>query len=114
MEKILKLEKIKKARHYFIIIPLFCERHPDKLSLVLKNYAEASSNLVRLIALCYLPVESFKLEQLINSIYWLDRYGVTQNINVSCKQLEKLTNDGNKIVRAAAKANLENKQKANL
>ena len=107
-----KLIENKKNRslHYPQIIPCFCEQHPDKLSLILKDYSEASSDLVRLIALLYLPFEQNKLDKLINSIHWIFRYGVTQNINATSQQLTKLTKDSNKVVRAAAKAQLETKQ----
>ena len=107
-QKLLDL-KHNKILNYPIVIPSFCEHNPDKLSLILKDYSEASSDLVRLIALLHLPFEPNKLERLINSMHWIYRYGVSQNINVTLSQLEKLTKDSNKVVRAAAKAQLETK-----
>jgi hypothetical protein len=41
---------------------------------------------------------------------WLERYAITQNPNTPLDTLQALTQDANRIVRAAAKAHLQHRQ----
>ena len=50
------------------------------------------------------------LQQKSFSLYWQERYAIAQNQNTPLDVLKKLANDANKVVRAAAKENLEHKQ----
>ena len=48
-----------------------------------------------------------KLVEKCGWLVWLERYAIAQNQNTSLVLLKLLANDSNRIVRAAAKANLE-------
>ena len=50
------------------------------------------------------------LTKVSRSTSWLERYAIAQNPNTPHLIIQKLTEDGNRIVRAAAKAHLETKQ----
>jgi hypothetical protein len=103
-----------KKMNCFKILSCFCKQHPDRISLIVEDYTRSPSHFIRLIALLYLPdfpdIEILNL--MASSIDWIDRYVVAQNSNTPLKIIQQLTNDGNKIVLAAAKENLESKQKS--
>jgi hypothetical protein len=44
------------------------------------------------------------------STSWLERYAIAQNFNTPYPIIQRLTKDGNRIVRATAKNRLETKQ----
>lgn len=92
---------------FFPIISRFLEQHPDKISIILEDYVQSGSSFVRLIILPSFAVSETILAKIAKSIYWSDRYAVTQNSNTSVKLLQTLANDSNYVVRAAAEARLQ-------
>lgn len=102
--KYLLLEK-GMACHLAVLSSL--EENFDKsLTWIMAGYAKCEYLIVRLIVLLHHKADENALKQKAASIEWLERYAVAQNPNTPLKIVKQLTNDGNKVVRAAAKANL--------
>ena len=76
----------------------------------LQKYIETDYLIVRLIVLLKDKTPGKLLRTKLSSLFWLERYAIAQNPNTPLYIIQKLTNDGNKVVRAAAKDNLKNKQ----
>ena len=110
-EKILKLllsDSSESVRRF--AIARYLDRNPDGLFAVLKYYPIEYSTpcFSRLIVLMH-PHFPSKLVKKCDSLVWLERYAIAQNSNTSFDLLKVLVNDSNRIVRAAAKANLYQK-----
>ncbi|MGL5943173.1 MAG: hypothetical protein ACRC2S_22985 [Waterburya sp.] len=86
----------------------------------LPNHLKTDYLIVRIIILLNKQTPAKFLKNKSFSIFWTERYAIAQNPNTPLDIIQKLTNDANKVVRAAAKDNLENqqilenKQKANI
>jgi hypothetical protein len=92
-----KTAAIKTLVHYY----------PEKGSLYLQTFVNTPSpSLARLIGLLHAGASSDFLANNSDSLSWLERYAVAQHPNTPQDILSKLKNDPNRIVRAAAKANL--------
>lgn len=82
-------------------------KYPEGLPLVLQSYVKSSKpNLSRLIVFLYPQTPAKILSKNSRSSSWLERYAIAQNSNTSNDVLQRLINDANCIVRAAARANL--------
>jgi hypothetical protein len=66
--------------------------------------------LSRIIVLWHSQTSQKVLAENSCSFFWLDRYAIAQNPNTPLDILHTLAKDANRIVRAAAKANLQNSQ----
>lgn len=75
--------------------------------MFLERYASSNSPLVRLIIALYLQTPILLLESFSNSLSWLERYAIAQHPNTPLTIIKKLAKDGNRVVRAAAKASLQ-------
>jgi hypothetical protein len=81
---------------------------PEGLPAVLANYARSdNSSFSRLIVLLHSQAPTELLAKNVCSSWWLERYAIAQNPNTSADTLKFLAQDGNRIVRAAAKDNLQ-------
>ncbi|MGL6339227.1 MAG: hypothetical protein ACRC80_08815, partial [Waterburya sp.] len=105
----------------FRLIEAYLEVNPSGISSTVERYLKhSSSNIVRLILLFNPYISKIDFKKHSESLDWLERYAIAQNPNTPLDIIQKLTNDANKVVRAAAKDNLknqqilENKQKANI
>ena len=76
------------------------------------KYTECNYLIIRLIVLLNVKTSKKNLEKFSVSLHWLERYAIAQNSNTPLDIIKKLKNDANKIVRAAAKDNLEKKYKS--
>ncbi len=98
-------------------------RTPVKLflELILKFYTHSftpsvirflvvSPCLVRFLVLLYPQAPAQALADNFRSLAWLERYAIAQNSNTPLSTLQALAKDGNRIVRAAARANLQASQ----
>jgi Leucine rich repeat variant len=73
---------------------------------ILNNLASKKNpSLARLAVFLSDYAEESILASNSSSLYWLERYAIAQNINTPIDVLQHLEKDGNRIVRAAAKAN---------
>ena len=83
------------------------------LELMLKLYDRSSFNpipsLLRFLVLLHPQAPAQALTDNFRSLAWLERYAIAQNSNTPLSTLQALAKDGNRIVRAAAKANLQNR-----
>ncbi|MEM7593543.1 MAG: hypothetical protein AAF383_18855 [Cyanobacteria bacterium P01_A01_bin.83] len=73
----------------------------------LPNYLQTDYLIVRLIILLNSKTPATFLQQKSSSLLWLERYAIAQNPNIPLELIQELANDANKIVRAAAKDNLD-------
>ena len=78
-------------------------------SQFLESYADSSEglSLSRLFVMMHPLAPSSLLAKNFRSLYWLERYAIAQNPSTPHYLIKRLTQDANRIVRAAAKANLE-------
>lgn len=77
-------------------------------SQFLNSYADSSGlSLSRLFVMMHPLAPSSLLAKNFRSLYWLERYAIAQNPSTPHYLIKRLTQDANRIVRAAAKANLE-------
>lgn len=97
--------------HIPILFDNFLKHNPDKIDVFLERYTSSNSPIIRLIIALYPQTPISALEALSNSLSWLERYAIAQNPNTPLTIRQKLAKDGNRVVRAAAKASL---QKANI
>ncbi|HLO49129.1 MAG TPA: hypothetical protein VK211_11995 [Kamptonema sp.] len=90
-----------------LAIARYLVENPEGLSVVLDRYPLEYSTpcLSRLIVLMHPQFTNNSLEK-YGWLVWLERYAIAQNRNTSLAVLKLLANDSNRIVRAAAKANL--------
>ncbi|BDA69747.1 hypothetical protein CAL7716_039130 [Calothrix sp. PCC 7716] len=78
----------------------------DDLQNVLSEYVESSTQFVRLVSLMH-PLTSIELlYEASFSLIWLERYAIAINPATRLEIRERLAEDSNRIVKAAAKANL--------
>lgn len=80
----------------------------DDLSITLSEYTQSSAPFVRLVSLMHPLVPVEYLQQASQSLLWLERYAVAINPSTPKKLRQQLLNDSNRVIRAAAKANLSN------
>jgi hypothetical protein len=92
------------ASYYLKLNPDCLSRYPDIRASVINYYAntKSSSMWVNFITLIQPEVNQELLQKKSNSIFWLERLAVSQNYLASKNILEKLTEDCNQVVRAAA------------
>ncbi len=89
------------------VVARYLAHNPEKLSLVLQHYPKDSQpGYSRLVILFHPQVPSNLLVENSRSLIWLERFAIAQNPNTPLETLQILARDGNRIVRAAAKANL--------
>lgn len=90
-----------------IAVKHYLARYPSGLPLVLKTYAKSSKpNFSRFIVLLHPQTPAAILTKNSRSLSWLERYAIAQNPHTPRPIVQKLTDDANRIVSAAAKANL--------
>lgn len=92
---------------YLRIDPDFLLRNPDSLALVVNYYAQSKSRLTSYIALLQPQIDRELLAQKSSSVLWLERFAVAQNPQTSPETIERLAEDSNQLVRAAARIRLE-------
>lgn len=92
-----------------VVVRRYLDQNPDGLPVVLERYAESSSFLSRLIVLLHPQTPTIVLTEKSLSYTWLERYAVAQNPSTPLNALKALAKDGNRIVRAAARANLRSR-----
>jgi hypothetical protein len=71
---------------------------------------DSTPSLIRFLVLLHSQTPSETLADNLGSQAWLERYAIAQNPNTSTDILKALAKDANRIVRAAAKANLQSRQ----
>ena len=78
----------------------------DDLPTLLSEYAQSDNAFVRFVTLMHplTPVDS--ITEGCQSLLWQERYAVAENPSTPAEIRQQLANDGNRIVRATAKANL--------
>ena len=76
---------------------------------LLDNWKSSLSTCYRLIILQNHQTPAFILATISRSTSWLERYAITQNIKTPYPVIQRLADDGNRIVRDAAQAHLNNK-----
>jgi hypothetical protein len=85
----------------------YLAKNPQNLPIVLDYFAKATPfTFSRLLALFHPQTSLAVLEENSRSLSWLERYAITQNLRTPRYILKSLATDGNRIVRAAAKASL--------
>lgn len=88
----------------------YLHRYPNRLPKVLEKLAVNSKHYsIRVFALLHHQIIPTFLAENYRSIIWLERYAIAQNPNTPTDILHTLAKDGNRIVRAAAQANLKNR-----
>lgn len=91
-----------------VAIRRYLAQYPEGLPALLANYAKSSTpSFSRLIVLLHSQAPTELLAKKFRSFWWLERYAIAQNPNTSPDTLKFLAQDGNMIVRAAAKDNLQ-------
>ena len=81
-------------------------QHPDDLPTILTEYVQSENAFVRFITLLHPLTPQNILTQGASSASWLERYAVADNPATSTQTKQQLTQDSNRIVKAAVKANL--------
>jgi hypothetical protein len=83
-------------------------KKPEGLPLVLEHYRKDYTDSFNWLLLMQHPeIPAQFLAENVRSSVWIDRYAVAQHPNTPLNQVEVLARDGNRIVLAAAKANLQ-------
>lgn len=83
-------------------------RNPDNLPTVLESFAQSSQpSFNRLIVFFHPQAPAPLLAKNSRSLSWLERYAIATNRNTPVAICQRLIQDGNRVVRAAAKANLK-------
>ena len=91
-----------------VAVARYLEFHPEGLPLVLDRYAKnALPFFTRLLIFLHPKTPANTLAENCRSKAWLERYAIAQNSNTSINTLTALAVDINRIVRAAARANLQ-------
>lgn len=96
------------AMEYLKINPDFLFQNPDSLTLVINHYTKYKFNIATYIALLQPQVSQEILQEKSFSGLWLERFAVAQNSNAPLETINKLAQDSNQLVRAAAKKTLKN------
>lgn len=81
------------------------------IKIDLPDYIKTDDLIVRLIILLNKKTPAKLLQKKIFSIFWGERYAIAQNPNTPLDIIQELANDANKIVRAAAKDNLDKRSR---
>lgn len=90
------------------VVARYLAHNPDQLSFVLQHYPkDYQPSYSRLVILFHPQVPTNLLVENRRSNAWLERYAIAQHPNTPPDTLEILAKDANRIVRAAAKANLQ-------
>ena len=98
-------DRSEKVRQF--AVARYLAHNPDKLSFVLQHYPKDSQpGFSRSVILFQPQVTTNLLVKNSRSLIWLERFAIAQNLNTPLKTLQILARDGNRIVRAAAKANI--------
>ena len=83
-------------------------KQSQTLSLGWDNYfIDSTASLTRLLMLLHPQVSGKALAENSRSLAWLERYAIAQHLNTPLDTLNILAGDANRIVRAAARANLQ-------
>jgi hypothetical protein len=91
-----------------VAVTRYLEQNPEGLPVVLEHYAKhALPFFTRLLILLHPKAPANTLAENCRSKAWLERYAIAQNPNTSINTLRALAFDVNRIVRAAAQANLQ-------
>lgn len=91
-------------------VPRYLALNPHRLSIVLKQYRNyATASLSRLVILLHPQTSSILLSAKCRSSLWLERYAIASHANTPLDSLAILAKDGNRIVRAVAQSNLQNR-----
>lgn len=91
-----------------VAVARYLEQNPESLPVVLERYAKnALPFFTRLLILLHPKTTANTLTENSRSKAWLERYAIAQNSNTSINTLTALAVDINRIVRAAARANLQ-------
>lgn len=77
----------------------------DDLITILSEYAQSPVLFIRFIALMHSKTPIPFLEKASQSLFWLQRYAIAVNPAAPRELREKLAEDANRIVKAAARAN---------
>lgn len=78
----------------------------DDLITILSEYAQSPVLFIRFIALMHSKTPIAFFEKASQSFFWLERYAIAVNPVAPGELREKLVEDANRIVKAAARANL--------
>ncbi len=88
----------------------YLAQNPEELPVVLEHYAKkTTSSFSHLCLLLHPQMPEKVLVDDCRSSVWLERYAIAQHPNTPLDTLHTLAADGNRIVRAAAQANLQNR-----
>ncbi len=88
----------------------YLAQNPEELPVVLEHYAKkTTSSFSHLCLLLHPQMPGKVLVDDCRSSVWLERYAIAQHPNTPLDTLHTLAVDGNRIVRAAAQANLQNR-----
>lgn len=91
-----------------VAIAPYLARKPEGLPLVMEHYnKDDKPSFKRLMVMLHPEIPAQFLAQNVRWSVWLERYAITQHANTPLNTLEVLARDSNRIVRAAAKANLQ-------
>ncbi|MGL5804018.1 MAG: hypothetical protein ACRC11_01015, partial [Xenococcaceae cyanobacterium] len=92
-------------QHNHNYIPINLAEEPEALPFLIENHADSSNYFSRLIALTHPLLPYYLFKKYVKSKFWLDRYALGQNPNTPKNIRQILSQDANRIVRAAAKCN---------
>lgn len=91
-----------------VAIAPYLARKPEGLPLVLEHYSkDFKPSFNRLLLLLHPEIPAQFLAENLQSSVWLERYAIAQHANTPLNEVEVLARDINRIVRAAAKENLQ-------
>ena len=98
----------KEVTQFLAIARRYVTRFPEGLPLVLESCLKPNvPPILRLLALCYPEISATALGNLPIGPIWIERYCIAQHPNTPRSSLERLAQDGNRIVRAVAQARLQ-------
>lgn len=92
-----------------LFLELILEIYTHSFTPSVISFLVLSPCLVRFLVLLHPQAPAQALADNFRSLVWLERYAIAQNSNTPLITLQALAKDGNRIVRAAAKANLQNR-----
>lgn len=91
-----------------LAIAPYLAKKPEGLPLVLEHYSkDYKPSFNRLLLLLHPEIPAQFLAENLQSPVWLERYAIAQHANTPLNEVEVLARDINRIVRAAAKENLQ-------
>ena len=93
-----------------VAVASYLARNPNGLPVGLEQYAkEFTPSFSRFLVLLHPQIPSKALADNFRSPSWLERYAIAQHPKTPLDTLKTLAGDANRIVRAAAKANLQSR-----